>query len=84
MYFFVYYDALHIVTNLSSYLDMIHILTVLIQRYSSFLQQLLGLTSVLKILKTLLGNTKVTHYSEMMEVSSGKFNVNVNVPGDEV
>ena len=27
---------------------------------------------------------KVIHYFEMMEVSSGKFNVNVNVPGDEV
>ena len=27
---------------------------------------------------------KVIHYFEMMEVFSGKFNVNVNVPGDEV
>ena len=83
----MYYDALHIVTNLSFYLDMIHILTVLIQRYSSFLQQLLGLTSVLKILKTtlfLVGYTKVTYYLKMMEVCCGKFNVNVNVPGDEV
>ena len=37
-YELIYYDALHNVTNLSFYLDMIHILTVLIQRYSSFLQ----------------------------------------------
>ena len=27
---------------------------------------------------------KVIHYFKMMEVSSSKFNVNVNVPGDEV
>ena len=27
---------------------------------------------------------KVIHYFKMMEVSCGKFNVNVNVPGDEV